>query len=56
MNKGELIVLKNSLFRKAVEFRIGGPDAVKHEKYDWAKEFVTEAPNKSFEPLHGCLK
>lgn len=51
-----MIVLKNSLFRKAVDFRIGGPDFVKPEKYDWAKAFVTEAPMEELNNLRPLLK
>lgn len=49
-------MLKNSLFRKAVDFRVGGTDFVKPEKYDWAKEFVTEEPMEELSALRPLLK
>jgi len=51
-----LLVLKNSLFRKAVDFRVGGVDFVKPEKYDWAKSFVTEDPIEELANLRPLLK
>lgn len=48
--------MKNSLFRKAVDFRVGGPDFVKPEKYDWAKSFVTESPMEELAALRPILK
>jgi hypothetical protein len=51
-----LIVLKNSLFRKAVDFRVGGADFVKPEKYDWAKDFVNEAPMEELANFRPLLK
>jgi len=49
-------VLKNSLFRKAVDFRVGGPELVKQEKYAWAREFVTDEPMDEFTVLKPILK
>lgn len=51
-----LIVLKNSLFRKAVDFRVGGADFVKPEKYAWARSFVTEEPIEELTHLRPLLK
>jgi len=48
--------LKNSLFRKAVDFRVGGAEFVKPEKYDWAKDFVTEEPMEELSNLRPLLK
>jgi hypothetical protein len=48
--------LKNSLFRKAVDFRVGGAEFVKPENYDWAKDFVTEEPMPELSELRPILK
>jgi len=55
-NGGVLLVLKNSLFRKAIDFRVGGAEFVKPEKYDWAKDFVTEDPIEELAALRPLLK
>lgn len=49
-------MLKNSLFRKAVDFRVNGAEFVKPEKFDWAKDFVTEEPMPELECLRPLLK
>lgn len=51
-----MIVLKNSLFRKAVDFRVGGAEFVKQAKYEWARDFVTEDPIEELANLRPLLK
>lgn len=51
-----MIVLKNSLFRKAVDFRVGGAAFVKTEKYAWAQNFVTEEPIEELANFRPLLK
>jgi len=48
--------LKNKLVKKAVEFRVGGTDVTKAEKYEWAREFVTGKGDKKFECLIPYLR
>lgn len=48
--------MKNSLLRKACDFKVGGPDFCAPEKYEWAREFVTEKPNEDFKVLRTMLK
>jgi len=42
--------------RKACDFRSGGPDFVAPEKYEWAREFVTEKADEDFKTLRTMLK
>lgn len=42
--------------KKAVDFRVGGPDFVKPEKFDWAKSFVTEDPIEELANFRALLK
>lgn len=42
--------------KKAVDFRVGGPEFVKPEKYAWAQEFVTEDPMEELANFRPLLK
>jgi hypothetical protein len=48
--------LKNSLFKKACEFRAGGPSCVKGEKLAWAAEFVTEEASEETLNMKSIIK